>query len=105
MIEKFENVTSMTKANVYLDGRVISHVIFVNGEKKTLGIFMPGEYEFPTGDAEIMDMTVGDCEVLLPGSDKWEHINEGEKFEIPANSKYSFRCYKPTQYICSYIKG
>lgn len=106
MIEKLENVTAMTKANVYFDGKVVSHAVYMaDGDKKTLGLFLPGLYEFGTGDAEIMDITEGECQVMLPGSCAWEDVKAGEKFEIPANSKYGFRCYVPVQYICSYIKG
>lgn len=106
MIEKFENVTAETRANVYFDGRVISHTLWLqSGEKRTLGIFMPGAYEFGTGDAEIMDLTVGECEVRLPGESGWKEMKAGEVFEVPANSKYGLRCCVPVQYICSYIKA
>lgn len=106
MIEKFEKVTAVAKANVYFDGKVISHTIFLeNGDRRTLGIFMPGEYEFGTGDAEIMDITDGSCQVLLPGCGEWKDVTAGDKFELPGNSRYGFRCYVPVQYICSYIKG
>ena len=92
MIEKFEHVTAETKANVYFDGKVISHTLWLaDGEKRTLGIFMPGAYEFGTADAEIMDLTDGECEVQLA-------------FKVPANSKYGLRCYVPVQYICAYVK-
>ena len=39
---KFENVTATAKANIYFDGKVISHSIeTADGEKKTLGIIYP----------------------------------------------------------------
>lgn len=42
MTTKFENVTAVTKANIYFDGKVVSHTIFLDsGERKTLGVFMP----------------------------------------------------------------
>ena len=105
MIEKFEHVTAETKANVYFDGKVISHTLWLSdGEKRTLGIFMPGAYEFGTADAEIMDLTDGECEVQLPGSDEWKFMKAGEAFKVPANSKYGLRCYVPVQYICAYVK-
>ena len=106
MIEKFEDVTAVAKANIYFDGKVVSHAVyFKDGSRKTLGLFLPGTYEFGTADAEIMDMTDGLCEVLLPGETEWKEVKAGEKFEIPANSKYGLRCYVPVQYVCSYIKA
>jgi uncharacterized protein YaiE (UPF0345 family) len=48
-MSKFENVTVIKEANVYFDGRVTSRVLeFADGSKKTLGIMLPGEYEFGT---------------------------------------------------------
>ena len=58
MNEVFENVTVVKKANVYFGGTVTSRtVLFANGEKKTLGIMMPGEYEFGTAYAETVSYT------------------------------------------------
>lgn len=104
MIEKFENVTADVKANVYFDGRVISHTIFLpSGERKTLGVFMPGRYEFTTGNAEIMEMTEGVVNVLLPGDTSLQSYKAGESFSIPADSKFQLRCAEIVQYVCSYI--
>ncbi len=63
----FTNVTVVKKANVYFDGKVTSRtVLFADGSKKTLGVMLPGEYEFGTGDPEVMEILVGDLDVLLP---------------------------------------
>jgi uncharacterized protein YaiE (UPF0345 family) len=46
---QFENVTAVAKANVYFDGRVVSHSLFFSdGSKKTLGLIYPGKYHFGT---------------------------------------------------------
>ena len=104
MIEKLEDVTAVAKANVYFDGKVVSHTVYTkDGKRKTLGLFLPGSYEFGTGDAEIMEIIDGECEVLLPGSAEYIKVKTGENFDLPGNSKYCFRCYVPVQYVCSYI--
>lgn len=104
MIEKFENVTAVAKANLYFEGKVISHTIFMpSGERKTLGIFMPGKYEFGTADAEIMELTDGVARVILPGESELKTFKTGETFKVPANSKFHLRCAEIVQYICSYI--
>lgn len=104
MIEKFANVTAVAKANVYFDGKVISHTIFLpSGERKTLGIFMPGKYDFGTGDAEIMELTDGVANVILPGGGELKTFRAGETFNVPANSKFHLRCAEIVQYVCSYI--
>ena len=42
--------------------------------------------------------------MLWSGDKAWKQIKAGEKFEVPANSKYGFHCYVPVQYVCSYIR-
>jgi uncharacterized protein YaiE (UPF0345 family) len=66
----FENVTAVAKANVYFDGKVVSHsILFGDGSKKTLGLIYPGEYHFGTDAAEEMAITDGACEVVLDGQE------------------------------------
>ncbi|MDP4095094.1 MAG: pyrimidine/purine nucleoside phosphorylase [Bacillota bacterium] len=104
-MDNFNNVTAVKKANIYFDGKVTSRTIYLeNGEKKTLGIMLPGEYEFGTADKELMEITQGNMEVLLPGSDKWMSIASGNSFEVPSNSKFKLIVKEVTDYCCSYIK-
>lgn len=104
-MSQFDNVTVVKKANVYFEGKVTSRtIIFPSGERKTLGIMMPGEYEFGTGDKEIMEILGGVLDVLLPGRDKWIGIKEGESFEVPAKSSFKLVVKEVTDYCCSYVK-
>jgi len=104
-MSEFKNVTVVKKANVYFDGKVTSRtILFSDGSKKTLGIMLPGEYEFSTADKELMELLAGDLEVLLPGAEGWKTVKEGESFEVPAQSKFSLRVKSITDYCCSYIK-
>lgn len=106
MTERFENVTVVTKANVYFDGKVISHtVLFADGTRKTIGVILPGEYSFGTGDREHMEVVAGIAEVLLPGASLWTKVPEGEAFDVPANSRFSYRCEEVSEYVCSYFKA
>jgi len=101
----FKNVSIVKKANIYFDGKVTSRtVIFENGEKKTLGIMMPGEYEFGTEDKEIMEILGGEMDVLLPQNEDWQTICAGESFEVPKNSKFKLVVKEVADYCCSYIK-
>lgn len=102
----YENVKVETKANVYYDGKVLSHAFFMqNGDRKTLGIMFPGEYEFGTGDAEIMEVIAGALTVMLPGKTTWETYGADQSFDIPANSKFRCKCTEISEYVCSYIKA
>ena len=103
---EFENVKVMAKANVYYDGKVLSHTFYMpNGDRKTLGITFPGEYEFGTADAEVMDVVAGGLTVLLPGKGEWESYGPGESFGVPADSSFKCKCSELSEYVCSYIKA
>lgn len=104
-MNEFKNVTAVKKANVYFDGKVTSRtIIFEDGERKTLGIMLPGDYEFGTGDKEVMEILGGSIDVKLPGSDEFVTYKEGEIFEVPANSKFNLEVKEVADYCCSYIK-
>jgi len=64
---------------------------------------MPGEYEFGTDQAEIMEMLTGDVEVLLPGETEWKAIPNGSSFNVPANAKFNIKVNNIADYCCSYI--
>jgi purine/pyrimidine-nucleoside phosphorylase len=105
-MDEFRGVTVVRKANVYFDGRVTSRtVIFQDGTKKTLGVMHPGEFEFNTGDKEIMEILSGELEVFLPGEKDWKDIKGGMSFEVPANSKFRLKVKTLTDYCCSFLKA
>ena len=103
-MSQFDNASIVKEANIYFEGQVTSRsVILQDGSRKTLGIMLPGEYEFSTDDKELMEITSGVLEVLLPDSD-WKSVESGESFEVPANSKFQLKVTKTTDYCCSFIK-
>jgi len=103
-MSQFEQVTVLKKANFYFDGKVTSRtVLFADGTKKTLGVMLPGEYEFGTDTKEIMEIQAGELDVLLPGATEWLHINGTGEFTVPANAKFKLQVKTPTDYCCSYI--
>lgn len=104
-MSEFKNVSVVREANIYFGGNVTSRtVLFADGSKKTLGIMLPGEYEFGTAEKEIMEILTGDLEILLPGSSAWKAVKSGERFDAPPQSKFSLRVKKITDYCCSYVK-
>ena len=102
-MSEFKNVTVVKKANVYFDGKVTSRtVIFPDGSKKTLGIMLPGDYEFGTAEKELMEILAGELQVLLPEAKEWKTVREGDSFEVPAQSKFKLVVTTITDYCCSY---
>jgi len=103
-MSKFKNVTVVKKANIYFDGKVTSRtVIFTDGSKKTLGIMLPGEYEFSTGEKELMEIISGEMDVLLPGEDAWRNMSGGQSFEVAGNAKFKLKVKTLSDYCCSFI--
>lgn len=103
-MSEFKNVTVVKKANIYFNGGVASHtVLFADGSKKTLGVMQPGQYEFSTGKAEIMEILSGELELLLPDSPVWKPVKGGESFDVPADSSFSMRVKEVSDYCCSFI--
>ena len=103
-MSEFANVRVAKEANVYFDGKVTSRtVMFPDGERKTLGIMLPGEYSFNTEKKEIMEILAGDLDILLPGEEVWKTIGGGTTFEVPANSTFGLKVKKITDYCCSYV--
>lgn len=104
-MENFENITIKKAVNSYFDGKVTSRTItFADGEVKSLGVMLPGAYEFATADKEIMEIYSGDLIVKLPDSEIWKSIKGGESFEVPANTSFQVKVAEITDYCCSYIK-
>ena len=99
----FKNVTVQKMANIYFDGRVTStRVTFADGSCKTLGVMLPGEYEFGTEANRLMEILSDELEVLLPGSTDLKPVSGGDSFEVPANSKFQVKIHAIINYCCSY---
>lgn len=99
----FENVTIHTAANIYFDGKVTSRKItFPDGSSKTLGIMLPGEYEFGTEAKELMEIASGELAILIAGDTEWRDIKDGMSFKVPADSSFKLKVHKVTDYCCSY---
>ena len=90
--EKINQVSVTTQANVYFDGKCVSHSLtLADGSKKSVGVILPATLTFNTGAAEIMECVGGACEYKLTGSSDWVKSSCGEKFSVPGNSKFEIR--------------
>ena len=101
------NVTVHAKANLYFEGRVISHtVITSSGDHKTVGVILPGTYHFGTGKAERMEIIEGGCEVILDGGEAKSVYTAGQTFEVPANSGFTITVNADAcHYVCSFLNA
>lgn len=101
---EYSNVTAVAKANVYFDGKVVSHTLkFADGSKKTLGLIYPGDFHFGTDAPERMDITAGHCEVRLDGESGWKVYEAGSFFRVPGKSGFDIKVASGiAEYVCSF---
>ena len=102
---EFKGVTAVTKANVYFEGKVVSHsILFPDGSKKTLGLIYPGKFHFGTDKAERMEIVAGSCSVKLDGQTAVHSYSVGQAFDVPAKSGFDIEVTSGVcEYICSFL--
>jgi uncharacterized protein YaiE (UPF0345 family) len=102
---QFTGVTVHTKANVYFDGKVVSHTVLMpDGAKKTLGLIYPGSYHFGTGAPERMEIVAGVCFVTLDGQNAIKEYAAGSYFDVPGKSGFTIEVQSGIcEYICSFL--
>ena len=100
---QYDNVSVVKTANVYFDGKCVSHTIqFADGVKKTVGVILPSSLTFNTGAPEVMEGVGGNCRVRLKGEADWKTYGAGQSFEVPGNSSFEIACDEPYHYVCHF---
>jgi len=104
---EFSNATIHAKANIYFEGRVVSHTVITSeGEHKTVGVILPGTYHFGTVKAERMEIIDGSCSYVVYRTDKSHACAASDAFEVPANSGFTITVAgDPCHYICSFLES
>ena len=103
-MSQFDNVSVVKQANVYFDGKCVSHTVqFADGTKKSVGVVMPSQLTFNTGAPEIMETVAGVVRYRLKGETDWKTAQAGEKFSIPGNSSFDIEVKgEPYHYVCHF---
>ena len=102
-MSQFENVSVIKAANVYFDGKCVSHTVqFTDGTKKTVGVILPSSLTFNTGAPEVMEGVGGSCRVKLKGESEWKIYGAGQSFDVPGNSSFEIACDEPYHYVCHF---
>lgn len=102
--EQFDAVSVVKKANVYFDGKCVSHsLVFSDGVKKSVGVILPSTLTFNTGVPEIMEGVAGSCRVRLKGEAEWRTYGAGESFNVPGNSSFDIEVVGDAyHYVCHF---
>lgn len=72
--------------------------------EKTLGVMLPGKYEFNTDSRELMEITSGKLNLKIQNDIEWTLIKDGMDFNIPKNSSFKVEVLELVNYICSYFE-
>ena len=104
MSDRFDNVSVGNKANVFFDGKCVSHsVYFPDGTRKTVGVIMPGSrLTFNVGAPELMEITGGTCEVKIAGEPAFKTYAAGASFRVAENSSFEIHARDEVNYVCSF---
>jgi len=101
--QQFDGVSVVKKANVYFDGKCVSHtVLFADGSRKSVGVIFPSKLTFNTGVPEVMEINGGVCKVRLPGSVDWRTVRAGESFDAPGNASFDIETIETLDYVCHF---
>ena len=103
-MSELNNVSVVTKANVYFDGKCVSHTVqSAEGKKITLGVILPATLLFNTDAPERMEGVAGSCRIRLKGENKWSAYGVGESFNVPGSSSFDIEVSgEPYHYICHF---
>lgn len=102
-MDRFENITVIKKANIYFDGKCVSHsVLFPDGSRKTVGVIFPSKLVFNTAEPERIEINAGRCRVRFDGSAAWQEFGPGSEFSVPGNSRFEIETLEMLDYVCHF---
>jgi hypothetical protein len=102
-MSQFDNVSVTKTANVYFDGKCVSHTVtLADGTRKSVGVILPSTLTFNTGAPEIMELLQGRCRVRMAGSDSWTEYAGGQSFEVGGNSSFDIETLENLHYVCHF---
>jgi len=102
-VTQFDNVSVIKQANVYFDGKCVSHsIVFPDGTRKSIGVILPSTLLFTTGAPEVMEINGGRCKVRLAGSEDWTEYAAGQSFDVPGDSSFDIETLETLDYVCHF---
>lgn len=100
---RFDNVSVLKKANVYFDGKCVSHtVLLADGTRKSVGVILPSKLTFTTGAPEIMELIEGRCRVTLKGETSAMEYTGGQSFKVAGDSAFDIEVIEALHYVCHF---
>ncbi|MGQ0698664.1 MAG: pyrimidine/purine nucleoside phosphorylase [Panacagrimonas sp.] len=102
-MSQFDQVSVLKKANVYFDGKCVSHtVLFADGTRKSVGVILPSKLIFTTEVPEVMELIEGRCRVKLAGQSASSDFTGGQSFDVPEKSSFEIEVLETLHYVCHF---
>lgn len=102
-MSQFDQVSVLKKANVYFDGKCVSHtVVLADGSRKSVGVILPSTLTFTTQAPEVMEIIDGRCRVTLKGQSSSTEYGAGQSFSISADSAFDIDVIDTVHYVCHF---
>lgn len=89
--------------NSYHDGAVLSLGFSSDGVLGTVGVIGAGEFQFESGNREVVTVLAGSLDVQMP-STPWRTVKTGDFYIVPPCSKFSVRAQEEVAYLCEFIQ-
>lgn len=102
-MSQFDNVSVIKQANVYFDGKCVSHTLVLpDGSRKSVGVIFPSSLTFSTGAPEVMEINAGQCRIRQQGETEWHSFGPGQSFSVPGNSSFEIETLEMLDYVCHF---
>jgi len=99
---QFDHVSVGKKANVYFDGKCISHTVTLqDGTRKSVGVILPSTLRFDLSTKEIMEVVDGKAFVSINGDPELTFV-AGQTWEVQAGGYFQIRVEEPLHYVCHF---
>jgi uncharacterized protein YaiE (UPF0345 family) len=99
---QFEQVTVNKKANVFFDGKCVSHTVTLpSGERKSVGVILPSTLRFDLTTKEVMEVVDGTAHVSINGAPE-QAFAAGQSWTVDAGAYFVIRAEQAVHYVCHF---
>lgn len=99
---QFDQVSVGKKANVYFDGKCVSHTVtLADGTRKSVGVILPSTLRFDLTTKEVMEVVDGIAYVSINGEAE-KSFSAGQSWTVEAGAYFVIRADQPVHYVCHF---
>ena len=99
---QFDNVSVGKKANVFFDGKCVSHTVTLSdGTRKSVGVILPSTLRFDLSTREVMEVVDGVAHVSINGAPE-QSFAAGQSWTVDAGGYFIIRAVEAVHYVCHF---